>query len=154
MPGKSLYLANPYGFNPLLAEGPLLVLQRKLENMGFTVWEPFQHNSQLQIAEPSARFHAIGQRDREGVQRTDGVLAVVDGCPPDEGVMVEIGMAIAWDKPVFFFRGDRRQCTDSSVYPLNLMLFTGLPPGDIWKDYWYTEIEDLSNPNKALAQFV
>ena len=41
--------------------------------------------------------------------------------------MVELGMAIAWTKPVFLFRDDFRRCTDSEVYPLNLMLFTGLP---------------------------
>ena len=41
--------------------------------------------------------------------------------------MVELGMAIAWDKPVFLFRDDFRRCTDSEAYPLNLMVFTGLP---------------------------
>ena len=41
--------------------------------------------------------------------------------------MVELGLAIAWEKPVFLFRDDFRRCTDSEAYPLNLMLFTGLP---------------------------
>ena len=36
-------------------------------------------------------------------------------------------MAIAWHKPTFLFRDDFRRCTDSEVYPLNLMLFAGLP---------------------------
>ena len=39
--------------------------------------------------------------------------------------MVELGLAIAWEKPVFLFRDDFRRCTDSEMYPLNLMLFTG-----------------------------
>ena len=43
--------------------------------------------------------------------------------------MVELGLAIAWGKPTFLFRDDFRRCTDSEVYPLNLMLFTGLPGG-------------------------
>ena len=41
--------------------------------------------------------------------------------------MVKLGMAIAWGKPVFLFRDDFRRCTDSEAYPLNLMVFTGLP---------------------------
>jgi len=61
------------------------------------------------------------------VRDADGIFAVVNGCPPDEGVMVELGMAIAWEKAVFLFRDDFRRCTDSEAYPLNLMLFTGLP---------------------------
>ena len=33
--------------------------------------------------------------------------------------MVELGLAIAWEKPVFLFRDDFRRCTDSEMYPLN-----------------------------------
>ena len=50
--------------------------------------------------------------------------------------MVELGMAIAWNKPVFLFRDDFRRCTDSEAYPLNLMVFTGLPEAG-WQMYWY-----------------
>ena len=45
--------------------------------------------------------------------------------PPDEGVMVELGMAIALKKPTFLFRDDFRQTNDSELYPLSLMIFTG-----------------------------
>ncbi len=41
--------------------------------------------------------------------------------------MVEIGMVISWEKPVFLFRDDFRRRTDSEGYPLNPMVFTGLP---------------------------
>ena len=41
--------------------------------------------------------------------------------------MVELGMAIALGKPTFLFRDDFRRATDSEEYPLNLMLFTGIP---------------------------
>ena len=51
----------------------------------------------------------------------------MNGCPPDEGVMIELGMAMALKKPTFLFRDDVRHCTDCEAYPLNLMLFTGLP---------------------------
>ena len=52
---------------------------------------------------------------------------MLNGCAPGEGVLVELGMAIAWDKQVFLFLDDYRRCTDSEAYPLNPMIFSGLP---------------------------
>ena len=94
-----------------------------------------------------------GQADLRDVRKADGLFAVVNGCPPDEGVMVELGLAIAWEKPVFLFRDDFRRCTDSDTYPLNLMLFTGLPETD-WQAYWYGSIEEIIDPGKALARWL
>ncbi len=145
---KSLYLANPYGFSLQQKRGPLPDLVVALENLGADVWEPFARNNQVDPSDPRAAW-IIGQADLRDVKEADGLFAVVNGNPPDEGVMVELGMAIAWEKPVFLFRDDFRRCTDSETYPLNLMLFTGLPETG-WENYWYSSIEELSDPNKAL----
>ena len=67
--------------------------------------------------------------------------------------MVELGMAVAWEKPVFLFRDDFRRCTDSEAYPLNLMLFTGLPEAG-WEAYWYASIGEVADPDKALSQWL
>ena len=83
---------------------------------------------------------------------SDAIFAVVNGVPPDEGVMVELGMAIALGKPTFLFRDDFRRATDSEQYPLNLMLFTGLPEAG-WRDYYYTSVEEITSPEKALARW-
>ena len=83
---------------------------------------------------------------------SDGIFAVVNGVPPDEGVMVELGMAIALGKPTFLFRDDFRRATDSEEYPLNLMLFTGMPD-DGWRDNYYTSLQEIIAPNKALARW-
>ena len=42
--------------------------------------------------------------------------------PPDEGAMVELGMAIALGKPTFIYRDDFRKCANCEDYPLNLMV--------------------------------
>ena len=123
---KTLYLANPYGFSLQQREGPLAALVAALEAMGAEIWEPFARNNQIGRAGPGWSYR-VGQADLRDVRKADGLFAVVNGCPPDEGVMVELGLAIAWEKPVFLFRDDFRRCTDSDAYPLNLMLFTGLP---------------------------
>ena len=66
--------------------------------------------------------------------------------------MVELGMAIALGKPTFLFRDDFRRVVDSEQYPLNLMLFTGLPE-EGWQDYFYTSVEEMTSPDKALARW-
>jgi len=151
-PSASLYLANPYGFSEQQREGPLKALVAELERMGVEVWEPFARNNQVDRTTPGWAYQ-IGQADLRDVRDADGIFAVVNGCPPDEGVMVELGMAIAWQKPVFLFRDDFRRCTDSEGYPLNLMLFTGLPEAT-WRDHWYSSIHELADPSKALAEWL
>ena len=149
---KTLYLANPYGFSSQQREGPLLALVAALEALGAEVWEPFARNNQIDRASPGWAYR-IGQADLRDVRDADGLFAVVNGCPPDEGVMVELGMAIAWEKPVFLFRDDFRRCADSETYPLNLMLFTGLPLTG-WEAYWYASMDEIADPKKALARWL
>ena len=64
--------------------------------------------------------------------------------------MIELGMATALKKPTFLFRDDFRRVTDSEEYPLNLMLFTGMPE-DSWRDYYHTSVSEI--PEKALARW-
>ena len=150
-PHKTLYLANPYGFSAQQRRGPLAELVRALEAMGVEVWEPFARNNQEDLSAPEGVYR-IGQRDVNDIRNADGFFAVVNGCPPDEGVMVELGVATAWRKPIFLFRDDFRKCTDSDIYPLNLMVFTGLPM-EGWQTHWYESVEELADPDKALARW-
>ncbi len=149
---KTLYLANPYGFSHQQRTGPLKQLEAALDSAGADVWEPFARNNQIDKADAGWAWR-IGQADMRDVREADGLFAVVNGCPPDEGVMVELGMAIAWEKPVFLFRDDFRNCTDSEHYPLNLMLFAGLPQTG-WRDYWYASVEEIADPAKALVRWL
>ena len=149
---KTLYLANPYGFSAQQKEGPLQALVAALEALGAEVWEPFARNNQIDKATAGWAYR-IGQADLRDVRDADGIFAVVNGCPPDEGVMVELGMAIAWKKAVFLFRDDFRRCTDSEAYPLNLMVFTGLPEVG-WEDFWYGSVGEIADPDKALARWL
>lgn len=152
MKRKRIYLANPYGFSAQQRDGPLPVLVRALTAAGAEVWEPFARNNQIDRSAAGWAYR-IGQADVRDVRDADGLFAVVNGCPPDEGVMVELGLAIAWKKAVFLFRDDFRRCTDSEEYPLNLMLFTGLPERG-WRDYWYESVADIADPGKALARWL
>lgn len=148
---KTIYLANPYGFSEQQRELLLPSIVEALESLGLQVWEPFQRNNQVDISQPGWAYQT-GQADFRDVREADAIFAVVNGVPPDEGVMVELGMAIALGKPSFLFRDDFRRATDSEEYPLNLMLFTGLP-NDTWSDYYYTSVQEVASPHKALARW-
>ena len=146
---KTIYLANPYGFSAQQKATLLPPLVAALEGLGLEVWEPFARNNQQDFTARGWAYR-IGQADVRDVVDADAIFAVVNGVPPDEGVMVELGIAIALGKPTFLFRDDLRRATDSEHYPLNLMLFTGLPP-EGWRDFWYESVEELAHPEKALG---
>ncbi len=148
---KILYLANPYGFSQQ-QRSLLPALVTALEAMGAEVWEPFERNNQVDLSRLGWAYD-VSQADRQDVEKCDGIFAVVNGTPPDEGVMVELGMAIALKKAIFLFRDDFRRCSDSEVYPLNLMLFAGLPQHG-WKNYYYTSLEEIAHPQKALYRWL
>ena len=122
-----------------------------LEALGLEVWEPFSRNNQEDFSRAGWAYR-IGQKDYSDVRESDATFAVVNGVPPDEGVMVELGMAIALHKPTFLFRDDFRRATDSEEYPLNLMLFTGMPESG-WERYYYTSVGEIASPDKALARW-
>jgi len=146
-----VYLASPYGFSEQWKTRLLPELVSALEALGLEVWEPFARNNQTDFAKPGWAYE-VGQKDYRDVRESDAIFAVVNGTPPDEGVMVELGMAIALGKPTFLFRDDFRRCTDSEEYPLNLMLFTGMPQAS-WRDHFYTSLAEIAEPEKALARF-
>ena len=148
---KTIYLANPYGFSGQQKKLLLPPIIEALESLGLEVWEPFTRNNQVDFSKAGWAYR-IGQEDYRDVVESDATFAIVNGVPPDEGVMVELGMAIALKKPTFLFRDDFRRATDSEEYPLNLMLFTGMPEHG-WEAFYYTSVEDIVSPEKALAKW-
>jgi len=152
MTRPSLYLASPYGFSPHWRSRLLPDFVAALEALGLEVWEPFGRNGQVDLAEPGWAWR-VAQADLQDVRDADAFFAIVNGTPPDEGVMLELGAAIALGKPVFLYRDDFRRCSDSQDYPLNLMVFSGLPRQG-WQDFLYGSLEALADPEKALMRWL
>ncbi len=151
-PQKTLYLANPYGFSTQQRSLLLPPIVSALAALGADVWEPFERNNQVDFAAPGWAYR-VAQADVRDVEQADGIFAVVNGTPPDEGVMVELGIAIALKKPIFLFRDDFRRCTDSEEYPLNLMLFASLPEVG-WQDYFYDSVASITDKSKPMAEWL
>ena len=62
--------------------------------MGASVLEPFDRNSHIDISAPGWA-NKVANSNLNDLRQADGLFAIVNGSPPDEGVMVEIGVAIA-----------------------------------------------------------
>ena len=147
---KKLYLANPYGFSKqtqkLLSE-----FINIFKDLNIEVYEPFERTEHLTEKEGEWAFD-IARKNFHDLQRCDCIFAIVNGTPPDEGVMIELGIAIALKKEIFLFRDDFRNCSDSNQYPLNLMLFLGLPK-DNWKKYYFESLEDIKSNKKGFVEW-
>ena len=128
---KSVYLANPYGFSVQQRAFLLPQIVEAIAALGLDVWEPFARTSQKEERTSPGWAYRIAQLCFEDVRAADAIFAVVNGVPPDEGVMVELGMAIALGQAHIFVRDDFRRVTDSEEYPLNLMLFTRHAPAGV-----------------------
>ena len=148
---KTIYLASPYGFSAQCKRLLIPEFVAALTQLGLTVWEPFERNGNVNTTK-SGWAYRVAQNCMQDVRAADGVFAIVNGTPPDEGVMVEVGAAFALNKPVFLFRDDFRRCTDSDQYPLNLMLFAGLPESN-WHEMVFDSVEAIKDRNRTLWQW-
>ena len=146
---KKIYLANPMGFSLQQKEVLLPQIVGQLEGLELDVVEPFAR--QIDMSQ-EGWAHTVAQDCINDVKSCDAIFAIVNGTPPDEGVMVELGIAMALNKEVFLFRDDFRRCTDSEEYPLNLMIFAALPKVG-WEESYYTSVEEIVSPAKKLSSW-
>ena len=142
---KRLYLANPYGFSKQ-TKNLLPEFINIFENLNIQVYEPFERTKHL-INNENNWAYELAKTNLNDLKSCDCIFAIVNGNPPDEGVMVELGIAIALKKEIFLFRDDFRKCSDSDQYPLNLMLFVGLSEEN-WSGNYFENLEDIKNPKK------
>ena len=147
---KKLYLANPYGFSKQTKK-LLYEFINIFNDLNIEVYEPFERTKHL-ISEKEKWAYELATKNLNDLKLCDCIFAIVNGNPPDEGVMVELGIAIALKKEIFLFRDDFRNCSDSDQYPLNLMLFVGLPKKS-WSKNYFKSIEDIKNPKKNFLKW-
>ena len=148
---KKLYLANPYGFSKQ-TKNLLPEFIKIFQDLNIEVYEPFERTKHL-INNNSNWAYELAQTNLNDLKSCDCIFAIVNGNPPDEGVMIELGIAIALKKEIFLFRDDFRKCSDSDQYPLNLMLFVGLSEEN-WSGNYFEALEDIKNPKKNFLNWV
>merc|ERR1712136_422167 len=140
------------GFCDSLRKYALPRVVEALEALDVEVYEPFQRNVQAGLIRKDDADWAwrVAQADAEAVRSCDALFAVITGVPPDEGVCVELGIAIALGKPTFLFRDDCRPAESEGI-PCNLMLMAGLPrdPRER-RRYFYSSLDQIGDPAMAL----
>ena len=147
---KKLYLANPYGFSK---QAKILLYEfiEIFNDLNLEVFEPFERTKPL-IQKESGWAYDVARSNFDDLKKCDCIFAIVNGNPPDEGVMIELGIAIALKKKIFLFRDDFRNCADNNQYPLNLMLFLGLPK-DNWEKYYFESLQDIKSNKKRFVEW-
>ena len=147
---KKLYLASPYGFSKQTKK--LLNEFIDLFNeLNIDVYEPFERTKHI-IQKEGEWAYDLARSNFRDLKKCDCIFAIVNGTPPDEGVMIELGIAIALKKQIFLFRDDFRSCSDSNQYPLNLMLFLGLPKNN-WGKYYFESLEEIKSHHKGFVEW-
>ena len=156
---KTLFLSAPHNREAHYLHRELdaaLTLSRLDGEVG--LFSPYQHGeliaeSRKTRGEPWAR--QIASQNFMNIERSHAILAVLNGQTPSAGVCIEIGFAIAINKPIFLLRTDRYVATNNPEFPFNLMIAPGLPAGVEMK-YYFTNISDLisSNPFQNWAHRV
>ena len=148
---KKLYLANPYGFSKQI-KNLLPEFIKIFQDLNIEVYEPFERTQHL-ISNKKDWAYELAKTNLNDLKASDCIFAIVNGNPPDEGVMVELGVAIALKKEIFLFRDDFRKCSDSDQYPLNLMLFVGLSK-EGWSRNYFETLDDIKSPEKNFLNWV
>ena len=147
---KKLYLANPYGFSKQ-TKNLLPEFINIFNDLDIEVYEPFERNSHITQKGDSWAYD-LAKLNFNDLKKCDCIFAIVNGNPPDEGVMIELGISIALKKKIFLFRDDFRHCSDSNQYPLNLMIFLGLPKEN-WGKYYFESIEEITCKKKGFIEW-
>ena len=147
---KKLYLANPYGFSKQ-TKNLLSEFINIFDELNLEVYEPFERTANL-LKKEGQWAYDLAKSNYLDLKKCDCIFAIVNGTPPDEGVMIELGIAIALEKEIFLFRDDFRNCSDTNQYPLNLMLFLGLPR-DSWEKYYFESLEDIKSTHKSFVEW-
>ena len=93
---KKLYLANPYGFSKQ-TKTLLNEFIKIFNDLYVEVFEPFERAKRLTQHE-SEWAYEVARSNFLDLKECDCIFAIVNGNPPDEGVMIELGIAIALNK--------------------------------------------------------
>jgi len=155
MPTPTLYIANSLGFGTHTREHMLRDVVATVRDMGFRVIEPFHDNNEksLEMERTVEQEFEVAGQDVESTVAADGVLCIVSSPVPDEGAMIEVGIAMALKKPVFYLNDDFRFRPNGRCLPMNLMLFSHARP-NTWEQYYYTSLDSLRDPQKALHKWI
>ncbi len=132
---KKIYIASPLGFSeagrfflykkiiPLFTELNLICIDPwKLTPENLIEEVNSIDNGELKSAEWRKLNRVIAENNRNGIEGSDGMLAILDGTDVDSGTASEIGYAAALNKKICGYRSDFRRSGDNDGAIVNLQV--------------------------------
>jgi len=132
---KKIYIASPLGFSEagrLFLYEKLIPLFTELNLICIDPWKLTPENlinevnsidnAELKSAEWRKLNRVIAENNRNGIDESDGMLAVLDGTDIDSGTASEIGYAAALNKKICGYRSDFRRSGDNDGAIVNLQV--------------------------------
>lgn len=131
-----IYLASPYGFTSAGQEFMKKTMMPLLKKEKHAVLNPWDDLSTInkkiidydkldqksRISKLKILNNAMAQKNVTMIDKSDLVLAVLDGSDVDSGVAAEIGYAYAQNKKIFGYRSDFRLTGDNIGSTVNLQV--------------------------------
>jgi len=156
------YLASPFGFTDAGQEFMKQKFSPMLKNLGLVILNPWDsleststeikkiltiENYDERISHFKSFNMKIAKGNEEMINKSDIVIAVLDGTDVDSGVSAEIGFAYANGKKIIGYRGDFRVTGDNVGAAVNLQVeyFISQSGGTL-----VTSLEDLENIVKKI----
>jgi len=139
-----VYVASPKGFSELDKIGYMVFLTKLQADALVDVIDPWALTSAIEIE--TARLKGLselhemdmtcGERNRDGIDESDMVVAILDGPDVDSGTAAEIGYAYGIGKKIVGYRGDFRPAGDNAGVTVNLQVeyFIRTSGGTIFSD--------------------
>ena len=132
---KKIYIASPYGFSEAGREFLYEKLIPAIEETGFICIDPWKLtpgnliSEVLNINEPVKRKDEwirlnkiIAANNKNAIEKTEYMIAILDGSDVDSGTAAEIGYAAALNKKICGYRGDFRISGDNEGSVINLQV--------------------------------
>ena len=126
---KKIYCAGPL-FNPT-ERADMQAIAESLESAGYEVFLP--HRDGIELSKMNSMLMASGYSsdkanslltkaifyiDTYQIDDSDGLVLNMNGRVPDEGAMVETGIAWAFEKPIVIYKNDSRSLLSGIDNPL------------------------------------
>jgi Nucleoside 2-deoxyribosyltransferase len=132
---KKIYLASPLGFSEVGRDFYSTRLISVIKKLGYQVLDPWGLTPVDKIEKVRAMRYGVKKRDawkrlnteigesnKNAIDESDGIVAVLDGTDVDSGTAAEIGYGFAKGKPIFGYRGDFRLSADNEGGIVNLQV--------------------------------
>ncbi len=150
---NDLYIASPLGFSEV---GNLFMHEKLfplINGLGYGIIDPWTLTPRKDIQKVMKMPYGIerknawaklnvviGRNNVKGIDKSRGLIAVLDGVDVDSGTAAEIGYAVAQNKPILAYRGDFRLSADNEGAIVNLQVayFIRISGGKI-----VTSLEDI-----------